>query len=48
MQVYGTTICDLYGNICFEESMADATNEGLCKCPLECDSISYTYYTEKE
>ena len=48
MQVNDTMICDLYGNSCFEESMADVTNEVLCECPIECDSISYTYYTDKE
>ena len=35
--------CDMYGNMCFESSMQNVTVELDCDCPLECDSISYSF-----
>lgn len=35
--------CDIYGNICFENSMDNATTEKDCYCPMECNSISYSF-----
>ena len=33
----------MYGNMCFESSMQNVTIELDCDCPLECDSISYSF-----
>ena len=33
----------MYGNQCFEKSMKNSTIENLCDCPLECNSISYSF-----
>ena len=33
----------MYGNICFEKSMKNATTEDSCDCPMECNSISYSF-----
>ena len=35
--------CDVYGNFCFEDIMANDTLEEDCSCPLECDSITYSF-----
>ena len=35
--------CDIYGNMCFENSMQNVSIELNCDCPLECDSISYSF-----
>ena len=35
--------CDIYGNLCFEKSMNNVTVEDTCKCPIECDSITYSF-----
>ena len=33
----------MYGNLCFEDIMANYTLEQYCDCPMECDSISYSF-----
>ena len=33
----------MYGNLCFEDIMANNTLEQHCSCPMECDSISYSF-----
>ena len=33
----------MYGNKCFEKSMDNITIEGSCDCPMECNSISYSF-----
>ena len=33
----------MYGSLCFEESMKNFTSENECDCPLDCDSITYSY-----
>ena len=35
--------CDIYGNSCFENSMDNAKVDDFCDCPMECNSISYSY-----
>ena len=35
--------CDMYGNICFENSMQNGTVAEKCDCPMECNSITYTF-----
>ena len=39
----GVLFCDIYGNICFENSMQNVTLESNCDCPMECNSISYSF-----
>ena len=34
--------CDIFGNVCFEKVMEN-TNTTSCDCPMDCDSISYSY-----
>ena len=38
-------ICDTYGNICFENVMKNRSknNCDVTKCPMDCNSISYSY-----
>ena len=38
-------ICDIYGNICFENVMTNNSKEScdVGKCPMDCNSISYSY-----
>ena len=38
------TFCDVYGNICFENSISDITLEENCDCPMECNYISYSSF----
>ena len=33
----------MYGNICFEKSMKNVSIEDSCDCPMECNSISYSF-----
>ena len=33
----------MYGSLCFEESMKNFTLETKCDCPLDYDSITYSY-----
>ena len=33
----------MYASLCFEESMNNFTLEKDCDCPLDCDSITYSY-----
>ena len=33
----------MYGNLCFEDTMANSSFEQGCSCPMECDSISYSF-----
>ena len=33
----------MYASLCFEESMKNFTSENECDCPLDCDSITYSY-----
>ena len=33
----------MYASLCFEESMKNFTSENDCDCPLDCDSITYSY-----
>ena len=35
--------CDIYGNVCFENSMKNASRMKNCKCPMECNAISYSF-----
>ena len=35
--------CDIFGNMCFESTMENSTVEEICDCPLECNSISYSF-----
>ena len=35
--------CDVYGNICFETSMESLETEENCTCPMECNSITYSF-----
>ena len=35
--------CDMFGNICFENEMQNTSKQGNCKCPNECNSISYSF-----
>ena len=39
------SICDIYGNICFENVMKNKSKEScdVEKCPMDCNSISYSY-----
>ena len=39
----GPLFCDIYGNLCFENMMDNATIEEYCHCPMECNSISYSF-----
>ena len=36
-------MCDIYGSLCFEKYMKNVTLEKECDCPLDCDSITYSY-----
>ena len=36
-------LCDKYSSLCFEESMKNFTLEKECDCPVDCDSITYSY-----
>ena len=36
-------MCDKYSSLCFEESMKNFTLEKECDCPVDCDSITYSY-----
>ena len=33
----------MYGNMCFEGTMENVTIEEACDCPMECNSISYSF-----
>ena len=33
----------MYGNVCFENEMDNVTVEDNCDCPMECNSISYSF-----
>ncbi len=33
----------MYASLCFEESMKNFTSVNDCDCPLDCDSITYSY-----
>ena len=33
----------MYASLCFEESIKNFTSEKNCDCPLDCDSITYSY-----
>ena len=33
----------MYASLCFEESMKNFTLEKECDCPLDCNSITYSY-----
>ena len=33
----------MYAGLCFEESMKNFTLQKKCDCPLDCDSITYSY-----
>ena len=33
----------MYGNMCFEKTMENVTIEEACDCPMECNSISYSF-----
>ena len=35
-------LCDIFGYICFEEAIS-TNQDDQCDCPLECNSISYSY-----
>ena len=35
--------CDIYGNKCFDNAMNDVSIEEDCECPMECNSISYSF-----
>ena len=35
--------CDVFGNLCFENIMGNFTLEQQCSCPMECDSLSYSF-----
>ena len=35
--------CDMYGNVCFENSMQNNMADEDCDCPMECDSVSYSF-----
>ena len=35
--------CDVYGNTCFDQNMKNSTNQRNCDCPMECNSISYSF-----
>ena len=36
-------LCDMYASLCFEESMKNFILQKKCDCPLDCDSITYSY-----
>ena len=36
-------LCDIYGNICFESILANFSTALSCHCPMDCDSVSYSY-----
>ena len=36
-------MCDIYGSVCFEDIMKNVTLEKNCNCPLDCNSISYSF-----
>ena len=36
-------MCDIYGNICFEKHMKTTPPEWICDCPMECNTISYSF-----
>ena len=38
-----TQFCDMYGNTCFENSMQNITIADKCDCPMECNSITYSF-----
>ena len=44
MQEEESTICDIYGNYCFNKLMENDEGKKNCDCPLECSSINYSYY----
>ena len=33
----------MYGNVCFEKSMKNTPSEWTCDCPMECNTISYSF-----
>ena len=35
--------CDLYGNTCYENSMKNVKVAEKCDCPMECNSITYSF-----
>lgn len=39
------SICDMFGNICFDNVMKNDSKElcDLAKCPMDCNSISYSF-----
>ena len=40
-QIY--SFCDVYGQSCFENTMANSSLEKNCDCPLECDFVGYSF-----
>ena len=35
--------CDNIGNICFDRMMKNISTALACHCPMDCDSVSYSY-----
>ena len=33
----------MYGNICFEKGMRNTPTDWTCDCPMECNTISYSF-----
>ena len=33
----------MYGNLCFENAFHSVTTEETCDCPVECNSLSYSF-----
>ena len=33
----------MYASLCFEDSIKNFTSEKNCDCPLDCDTITYSY-----
>ena len=38
-------ICDIYGNICFDDMIKSNSKDScdVARCPMDCNSISYSY-----
>ena len=36
-------VCDVFGNICIERSLKNSSLGLGCHCPMDCDSVSYSY-----